>query len=291
MAFLTIGSVVPLPSKAETLDKIRSSKEITVGFRQTAVPFSYNDAEQKPIGYSIDVCKIVVLGIKDQLKLSDLKMNYAPVESSSRIPLVANGTVDIECGTTSNTIERQSQVAFSRTIFVAGTKFASRKLDNIEKIAELKGKTVSATAGSSNLRQITDLNKAQNLGMRIVAAKDFGEGFLMLETGRVSAFFLDDVSLAAIISGSKTPGAYKISADAFSVEPYAIMMRKNDPAFKEAVDRALSDFLTSGQSRALYSKWFERPIPPKGINLELSMSDAIKKAFEHPTDSPDPGNY
>jgi glutamate/aspartate transport system substrate-binding protein len=288
---MTIGSVAQLPALAGTLDKIRSSNEISIGFRQTAVPFSYNDGNQKPVGYSIEMCQAVVSGLKDQLNLPGLRTTYAPVEASSRIPLIANGTVDIECGTTSNTIERHSQVAFSLTTFVAATKFASKKLDTVETIGDLKGKPVAATAGSSNLRQVTELNRTQSLDMRIISAKDFAEGFLMLETGRVSAFFLDDVSLAAFIAASKNPNDYKISSQAFSVEPYAIMMRNDDPTFKEAVDKVLRELLTSERSRSIYSKWFEQPIPPKGIVLKLPMGDAVRKAFARPTDSADPGSY
>lgn len=291
VAAIAIGAFAPLPAQAGTIDKIRASKEIAVGYRLSAVPFSYSIGDQKPIGYSVEICEAIVSTLKDQLSIPDLRTKFVAVESSSRIPLVSNGTVDIECGTTSNTAERQSQVAFSLTTFVAGTKFASRKADKLDALSDLKGKTVAATAGSSNSRQITELNRTRNLELRIVPAKDFGEGFLMLETGRIAAFFLDDVSLAALIAGSKAPSAYKLSDESFSVEPYAIMMRKDDPAFKEAVDRALRAFLTSPKSKEIYSKWFERPVPPKGTNLELPISDKIKKAFEQPTDSPDPGSY
>lgn len=274
-----------------TLKKIQERGEITLGAREAALPFSYYDDDHRPIGYSIDLCLKVVDAIKAQLKMPNLKTTMVQVASSSRIPLMANGTIDLECGTTSNTAERQKQVAFSVTTFVAGTKFVSKKANNLTDLAALRNKPVVATAGSSNILQISELNAAKSLGLRIASSKDFAEGFLMVETNRASAFFLDDVTLAGLAAGSKNPGDYIISTEALSVEPYALMMRKDDPEFKKSVDAALVALFKSGEINRIYHKWFQTPIPPKGINMSLPMSPTLQKIVATPTDSPNPSAY
>ncbi|MES2026644.1 MAG: amino acid ABC transporter substrate-binding protein [Pseudomonadota bacterium] len=274
-----------------TLKKIQERGEITLGTREAALPFSYYDDEHRPIGYSIDLCLKVVDAVKAQLKMPNLKVTMVQVASSSRIPLIANGTIDLECGTTSNTAERQKQVGFSVTTFVAGTKFVSKKANNLKDLNALKDKPVVATAGSSNIRQISELNATKNIGMRIASSKDFAEGFLMVETNRASAFFLDDVTLAGLAAGSKSPAEFVISNEALSVEPYALMMRKDDPEFKKTVDAALIATFKSGEINRIYHKWFQTPVPPKGINMGLPMSAPLLKVVAHPTDSPDPAAY
>lgn len=290
-ALALVASTCAVAQPTDTLSKIKNKNEIALGVKETAQPFSYLDQAHQFVGYSVDLCMKVVDALKTQLKLPDLKVRMVPVASSNRIPLIANGTVDLECGTTSNTVERQKQVAFSSTIFVSSTRFVSRKSANLTDLNALSGKAVVATAGSSNIRQITALNAQRKYGMRIAPARDFAEGFLMMSTGRAAAFFLDDITLSGLVANAKTPDEFVISKEPLSVEPYALMMRKDDPAFKKFVDDALQTTFSSGAINSIYAKWFESAIPPKSINLRVPMSPALQRAIAHPTDSTDPASY
>lgn len=274
-----------------TLKKIADTKTITIGHRDSSIPFSYLDDNQKPIGYSMDLCARIVDAVKAKLKLPDLQVRMNPVTSSTRIPLLANGTVDLACGSATNNAERQNQVSFAPTMFITANRFVSKKSANLNSMDDLKGKSVVSTAGTSNIKAITEMNGEKKLGMNIAAAKDHAEAFLQVETGRAAAFFMDDVLLASLVASSKSPKDYVISKEALSVEPYGIILRKNDPQFKKLVDEAIGKVYTSGEINAIYKKWFESPIPPRNINLELPMTPQLKKAFEHPTDSPDPSAY
>jgi glutamate/aspartate transport system substrate-binding protein len=214
------------------------------------------------------------------------------VTASSRIPLLANGTIDLECGNTTNNAERQKQVWYTNTHFLTASRFLSKVESKIGSISDLKGKTIVSPAGSTNIKQALEFNSRLNLGMTIVPAQDQGEAFLMVETGRAAAFVQDDVILAGLIAISKDPKAYVISDDAFSKpEPYGIMLRKDDVAFKAIADAATAALYRSPEGAALYAKWFTQAIPPKGINLNIPMGPALKRAFENPTDSPDPAAY
>lgn len=276
---------------SDTISKIRERQEIVLGVRETALPFSYLDDSHRFVGYSVDLCLRVVEGVKASLKLPELKLKMVPVASSNRIPLISNGTIDLECGTTSNTVERQQQVAFSSTIFVSSTRFVSKKSAGLDSVTALGGKPVVATAGSSNIRQVTELNVARSYNMRISPSRDFAEGFLMMETDRAAAFFLDDITLSGLVASSKSPGDFVISKEPLSVEPYALMMRKGDSGFKTLVDGVLKTTFESGAISAIYARWFEAPIPPKGVNLQVPMSPALRKAISRPTDSTDPASY
>jgi glutamate/aspartate transport system substrate-binding protein len=214
-----------------------------------------------------------------------------PVTSANRIPLMANGTIDLECGSTTNNLERQQHVAFAPTMFVIGSRLLSKKSSNIRTLADMKGKTLVATAGTSTLKQMTMLNQQQNLGMKIVVAKDHPESFLMMDTGRAAAEANDDILLAAQVASAKDPSQYDISKAPLSVEPYGIMLRKGDPAFKKVVDAAIVQVYASGQINAIYNKWFMSPIPPRQINLNFPMPPQLKAVFAHPTDSGDPAVY
>jgi glutamate/aspartate transport system substrate-binding protein len=274
-----------------TLGKIKSSGAITVGHRDASLPFSYYDDKQQPIGYAMDICARIVDAVKTELKLPAIKVNYQLVTSANRIPLMANGTTDLECGSTTNNVARQEQVWFTMTHFVTANRWVSKKSSNVKKLADLKGKTIVSTAGTTNIKQITEINAAQNLGMNIISANGHPEAFQMVETGRAVAFVMDDILLAGLAAQSRTPNDYEISADALSVEPYGIMVRKDDKAFKAVVDKAVSALYTSGQINAIYEKWFQKPVPPKNINLSLPMSPALKKVMAKPTDSGDPKAY
>ena len=275
-----------------TLAKVKDQGYITIGHREASVPFSYIDDKQRPIGFAIDICAKIVDAVKRELRLDKLEVRYQLVTSPSRIPLMANGTIDLECGNTTNNIERQQQVAYTNTHFLTASRFVSKVTSHIGSIADLKGKTVVAPAGSTNIKQALEFNNRLNLGMTIVPAQDQGEAFLMVETGRAVAFIQDDIVLAGLIANAKDPKAFVISEDAFSrPEPYGIMLRKDDAAFKAVADAATSVLYQSPEMPALYDKWFMQAIPPKDVNLNIPMSPAMKRAFEKPTDSPDPSTY
>jgi glutamate/aspartate transport system substrate-binding protein len=284
---------VALPALAQegTLKKIKDSGSITIGHRDASLPFSYYDDKQQPIGYAMDLCAKIVDAVKAELKMPNLKTNYQLVTSANRIPLMANGTIDLECGSTTNNVARQEQVWFTMTHFVTANRWVSKKSAKLKSLQDLKGKTIVSTAGTTNIKQITEINAAQNLGMNIISANGHPEAFQMVETGRAVAFVMDDILLAGLVAQSRSPKDYEISSIALSVEPYGIMVRKDDKAFKEVADKALSQVYKSGQINAIYSKWFEKPVPPKNINLNLPMSPALKKVMANPTSSGDPKDY
>jgi glutamate/aspartate transport system substrate-binding protein len=274
-----------------TLKKIKDSGTITLGHREASMPFSYYDDKQQVVGYAMDLCDRVVGAIKKELKLDKLEVKLNPVTSSTRIPLIANGTVDLECGSTTNNLDRQKQVAFTITHFVTANRFASKKSANLKTVDDLKGKTIISTSGTTNIKQITEINGQRNLGLNILAAKDHAEAFLTVETDRAAAFVMDDIILYSLVASAKTPSDYVISADPLSVEPYGIMLRRDDPAFKKVVDNAMIAIYKSGEINAIYDKWFLKPIPPKGVNLNVPMGASFKKVVASPTDSGDPAAY
>jgi len=275
-----------------TLKNIKDTGAITIGFRDSSIPFSYLDDHQQPVGFAMDICGKIVDAIKNELKLDKLEVKLNPVTSSTRIPLLANGTIDLECGSTTNNAERQKQVAFTNTHFLTASRFVAKKANNLSAIDDLKGKSVVSTAGTTNIKQLTEANAARNLGINIIPAKDHAEAFLMVETDRAAAFVMDDILLASLVAGSKDPSAYAISKDAFSKpEPYGIMLRKDDPAFKKLVDAATAKIYTSGEGLKLYDKWFMQKIPPKGLNLNTPIAPELNPEFAKPSDSPDPDSY
>lgn len=274
-----------------TLKKVKDSGTITLGVRDSSIPFSYLDDKQSYQGYSIDLCMKIVSAVQKHLGLSSLNVKMSPVTSATRIPLMANGTVDLECGSTTNNLERQKQVAFAPTTFVTATRLLSKKASNVNSLSDMQGKALVSTSGTSNLKLLTALNSEKNLGMNIMAAKDHAESFLMVETGRSVAFAMDDILLASLAASSKSPADYTVTKEALSVEPYGIMLRRDDPAFKKVVDDAISSVFKSGEINRIYAKWFQSPIPPKGVNLNWPISEQLKKAIAKPTDSGDPVDY
>jgi glutamate/aspartate transport system substrate-binding protein len=275
-----------------TLKKIKETGGIALGFRDSSIPFSYLDDDQKPIGYAMDICYAIVDAVKKELKLDKLAIELVPVSSSTRIPLLANGTIDLECGSTTNNPERQRQIAFSNTHFLTATRFISKKVNKLNSIEDLKGKPVVATSGTSNIKQLIETNAARHLDINVIHAKDHAEAFLMVENDRAVAFVMDDILLAAFAVGSKDPEAYVISSDAFSKpEPCGIMLRKDDPAFKKVVDDATAALYQSPEGPKLYDKWFMQKIPPKGLNLNVPMGAELRHEFTKPSDSSDPDAY
>lgn len=295
LALLLVTSGVAVSAQAQdaggTLKKIKDTGVITLGHRDSSVPFSYLDDKQQPIGYSIDICNKIVDAVKAELKLPNLEVKLNPVTSATRIPLIANGTVDLECGSTTNNLERQKQVSFAPATFITATRFVSKKSAGFKDLADLKGKTVVSTAGTSNLKWLVEENTKQNLGLNILSAKDHAEAFLMVDTDRAVAFFMDDILLYGLVANSKSPADFQVSAGAYTIEPYGIIQRKDDPAFKKVVDTAVANLMKSGELAKIYAKWFLSPIPPKNVNLNVPMSEALKKAIAKPTDSGDPKDY
>jgi len=282
---------VPAAAQEGTLQKIKDTGAITLGHRESSVPFSYYDDNQRVIGYAMDLCYRIVDAVKANLKADKLEVKLNPVTSATRIPLIANGTVDLECGSTTNNLEREKQVSFTITHFVTANRFVSKKSAKFKTVDDLKGKTIVSTSGTTNIKQINEIGAERHLDLNIIAAKDHAEAFLMVETDRAAAFVMDDILLYSLVATSKSPADYVISADALSVEPYGIMLRREDPAFKKVVDDAMTATYKSGAINAIYDKWFLKPIPPKGVNLNVPMSPAFKKVVASPTDTGDPAWY
>jgi len=293
-ALLAAGAVAGAANAqqtAGTLEKIKSTGTITIGHRDVSIPFSYYDDKQQVVGYAIDICMRIVDAIKANLKMAKIDVKYNPVTSATRIPLMANGTIDLECGSTTNNLERQKQVAFTITHFVTANRYVAKKKSNIKTLNDLKGKTVVSTSGTTNIKWATEENAKRNLGMNIIATKDHAEAFLTVDTGRAAAFFMDDILLYSLVATSKNPGDWVIGSEAYTVEPYGIMLRRDDPAFKKVVDAAVRNLYKSGRINAIYEKWFLKPVPPKGVNLKVPMSPEFKKVVANPTDSGDPKDY
>lgn len=269
---------------AGTLKKIKDSGAIALGHRESSIPFSYYDDRQQVIGYSQDIMLKAVEAIKAELKLPALQTRLVPVTSQNRIPLLQNGTVDIECGSTTNNAERQKQVAFSNTIFIIGTRLLTKKTSGIKDFADLAGKNVVTTAGTTSERLLRKLNDEKKLGMSIISAKDHGESFLTLETGRAAAFMMDDALLYGELAKAKKPGDWTVVGTPQSREAYGCMLPRDDAAFKKLVDAAIAKTMTSGEAEKIYAKWFLNPIPPKGLNLEFPLSEDMKALFRHPND-------
>jgi glutamate/aspartate transport system substrate-binding protein len=290
-AAMSLAVMATASGQEGTLKKIKESGSITIGHRDASIPFSYYDDKQQPVGYAMDLCLKIVDAVKAELKMPKIDVKYQLVTSANRIPLMANGTIDLECGSTTNNLERQKQVWFTITHFVTANRWVAKKSSRINSLQDLKGKTIVSTAGTTNIKQITEINAAQNLGMNIISANGHPEAFQMVETGRAVAFVMDDILLYSLAAQSRSPKDYAISKQALSVEPYGIMVRKDDAAFKKVVDAAMTNIYKSGQINAIYDKWFQKPIPPKGLNLHIPMSEQMKKVVAHPTDSGDPADY
>ena len=287
LALLASATLVVQPAAAQesaTLRKIKDSGTISLGHRESSIPFSYYDDRQQVVGYSHELMLKVVDAVKAELKLPSLAVKLTPVTSQNRIPLVQNGTVDIECGSTTNNAERAQQVAFSNTLFIIGTRLMTKKDSGVQDFPDLAGKNVVTTAGTTSERLIRKMNDDRKLGMKIISAKDHGESFLTLETGRAVAFMMDDALLYGEMAKAKRPGDWTVVGTPQSFEAYGCMMRKDDPGFKKLVDGALAKAMTSGEAEAIYKKWFTQPIPPKGLNLNFPLSDAMQKLYKAPND-------
>ena len=280
----TVFSAPVLAQDAGTLKKIKDTGAISLGHRESSIPFSYYDDKQQVIGYSQEIMLKVVDAIKADLKLSKLEIKLLPVTSANRITLIQNGVVDIECGSTTNNTEPQKQVSFSNTIFIIGTRLLTKKDSGIKDFPDLAGKNVVTTAGTTSERLLRKMNEEKNMKMNVISAKDHGESFLTLETGRAVAFMMDDALLFGEIAKAKRPADWAVVGTAQSEEAYGCMLRKDDPAFKKVVDTAIAKLMTSGEIVKIYDKWFLNPIPPKGLNLNMPLSDDMKALYKSPND-------
>jgi glutamate/aspartate transport system substrate-binding protein len=267
-----------------TLKKIKDTGAITIGHRESSVPFSYLDDKQKPIGYAMELCMKVVDAVKTELKMPDLKVNLQPVTSSNRIPLLQNGTIDLECGSTTNSVKRQEQVAFGPTYFVINVTAAVKRNSGINSLADLAGKTISTTSGTTSVPLMKAYEKTKSVEVKEIYGKDHAESFLLMADDRAAAFVMDDILLAGQIANSKNPGEFKIIQESLRQEPYSMMLRKDDPQFKALVDSTIGKVMKSGEIEKIYFKWFQSPIPPKGMNINFPMTPAIREAFKNPND-------
>jgi glutamate/aspartate transport system substrate-binding protein len=269
-----------------TLKKVKETGILTMGIRESSYPLSYLDDKQQPIGYHIDVCNKIVSAVKDQLKMPGLKVQQQPVTSQNRIPLVTNGTVDLECGSTTNNEARQKQVSFVVTTFVTNVRMAVKKASGITGLGQLDGKPVATTSGTTSVQLMRAHEKGKHINFKEVYGKDHADAFLLLETDRAVAFVMDDNLLAGLIATSKKPSDYALVGEVLNIEPIAAMVRKDDPQFKKLADDTVKGMMKSGELGKLYAKWFMSPIPPKNISMNFPMSEKLKELIKNPSDAP-----
>jgi len=285
---LAIGFIVAAQAQGttDTLAKIKDTAAVTMGVRESSGALSYTLGDGKFVGFHIELCQRALADIQKKLGLAKLDIKYQPVTSQNRIPLVQNGTVDIECGSTTNNLARQKDVAFADTTYVEEVRIAVKANSGITSIRQLNGKTVATTTGTTSVQHLRKHERAAGIEFKEVFGKDHADSFLLLETGRADAFVMDGQILAGNIAKSKNPSDYKIVGEVLSVEPIAIMIRKGDPKFKAAVDESLVAMMKSGEMAKIYDKWFMKPIPPTNTPVGLQLSEATKDAWAHPNDKP-----
>ncbi|KWR87294.1 glutamate/aspartate ABC transporter substrate-binding protein [Cupriavidus sp. IDO] len=267
-----------------TLKKIKDTGVITLGVRDSSIPFNYNLGGVRQVGYSYDINMKIVEAIKDQLKMPNLQVKEIPITSQNRITLLQNGTIDIECGSTTNNLERQKQASFTTSIFIIGTRIMVKKDGGIKDWADLKGKNVVTTAGTTSERLLRKMNDDQKLGMNIISTKDHGQSFLTLESGRAVAFMMDDALLYGERAKAKNPSDWIVVGKPQSRESYGCMIRKDDPQFKKLSDTVITGLMKDGTINTMYTKWFMQPVPPKGLNLDFPLSEDMKALFKTPND-------
>jgi ABC-type amino acid transport substrate-binding protein len=280
------GQGAALAQTPSTLDKIKASGSMTVAYRETSIPFSYLGGDAQPTGFGWEICGKVVEQVKKATGRADLKVATQSVTSQNRIPLLQNGTIDIECGSTTNNSDRGKQVTFAINYFYTGTRLLVKSNSPIKAVADLKGRKVVSTTGTTNFQVLRKLNQDQNLGFELIGAKDHAESALLVQMDRVDAFGMDDILLYGLRASAQNPAELAVVGEALQVEPYAIMLRKDDPTFKKLVDDTLAGLMKSGEFEALYKKWFQSPIPPKGINLNAPMSQELKDNLKALSDKP-----
>lgn len=288
---LLAQSVLSEPLDSITLRKIRDTGVIVLGHRLDSAPFSYLDSKLRPIGYSVEICQHIIKAIKTKLENSELELKLVAVTSATRMPLVANGSLDLECGVTTNTLERQKTQAFSLTTFVAETRLLSKRAAGIRSLDDLRGKPVASTIATTSIQFLHQANLNQQLGLKILVGQDDRDAFRLLQSDRALAYAMDDVLLRMWLLSAGSGADYVISDQAFTVEPYAIGLPRGDVGFKALVDGVIAGLYQSGEIHAIYRKWFQSAIPPRGLSLQLPMSESFKRVICKPTDSADPGQY
>ncbi len=271
---------------ADTLQKIANSGRITLGYRESSVPFSYLAGPRQPIGFGVDIYTHVIPALKRATGRSDLEVNWQALTSQNRIPLIANGTVDLECGSTSNTAARAKTVAFAINYFYTGPKLLVKQASGVKDFDDLVGKTVAVTTGTTTMKLLRKMDLERSMNMQLLPGKDHADSFLLVDAGRAVAFAMDDILLYGQILNAKQPAQWQVVGTPPQVEPYACMLRKEDAAFKRVVDSAITDLMRSGEFERLYDKWFLSPIPPRGRSLNLPMSDALRDNLRKHSDQP-----
>jgi ABC-type amino acid transport substrate-binding protein len=282
--FVTLLPV--MSANADTLEKIAERGSIVLAYRESSVPFSYLEGPGKPIGFGVEVANKVAEAVRQATGKKDLRIEYQAVTSQNRVPLVANGSVDLECGSTTNNAARAKEVAFAVNYFYASSRLLVKKSTGIQKLGDLAGKAIATTTGTTTFGQLRKLSLERNLNLSVLPAKDHADGFLLLESGRAQAFAMDDILLAGLMLNAKNPEDFTIVGEPLQVEAYACMLRKNDPAFKKLVDTTLTSMMKSGEFEKLYKKWFMSPIPPRQRSLGLPISDRLRDQLKSPTDQP-----
>ena len=273
-------------AQADTLKKVADSNKITVAYRESSVPFSYLAGSTKAVGFAVDLTDAIVDAVKKKVGKPNLEVGMMAVTSQNRIPLLTNGTIDLECGSTTNNTARGKDVAFAINHFYTGTRLLAKKTSSIKNYADLAGKTVASTTGTTNAQVIRKYSQDQNLGMNLILGKDHDDSLLLVQSDRAVAFAMDDILLFGLMANSKDPASLEVVGDSLQVEPYACMLRKDDPAFKALVDGVITDAMKSGEFERLYTKWFMSPIAPKGINLNLPMSAQLRDNLKAFSDKP-----
>lgn len=280
------GVVLATNANAQTLQKIADSNKITVSYRESAVPFSYQVEPGKAVGFAVDLTEAIVANVRTALNRPTLEAVYIPVTGQNRIPLLVNGTYDLECGSTTNTAARGKEVAFSINHFYAGTRLLAKKSSGIKAYADLANRPVAVVGGSTNEKVMRSYSEERGLKIAFTPVKDYAEGFRQVESDRAVALALDDVLLYGMRANADNPGHFEVAGETLQVEPYACMLRKDDPQFKQLVDSTIARLMKSGEFKRMYSKWFESPIPPRGANLDMPMSEALTKNLKDLSDKP-----
>ena len=282
---ISLAAIAPTAG-AQTLKKVADSNKITVSYREASIPFSYLIGATKSVGFSVELTEAIIDDVRKKTKKPNLGVAYMAVTSQNRIPLLVNGTYDLECGSTTNNSARGKDVTFSTNMFYTGTRLLVKKTSNIKNYADLAKKTVASTTGTTNAQVIRKYNTDKNLDMQLILGKDHDDSLLLVESDRAVAFAMDDILLFGLMANSKNPAALQVVGDSLQVEPYACMVRKDDPEFKKLVDGTINRLMKSGEFAKLYTKWFESPIPPKGTNLGLPMSQQLKDNLKAQSDKP-----
>ena len=283
---LTCMTVVTSTVRAQTLNKVSDSNKITVSYRESSVPFSYLIGPNKAVGFAVDLTDAIVNDVRTKLKKPNLEVVYIPVTSQTRIPLLLNGTYDLECGSTTNNAARGKEVSFAISHFYTGTRLLAKKSSGIKNYSDLAKKTVASTAGSTNEKVLRTYSADKGLDMQIILGKDYGEALMLVENDQAVAFAMDDILLFGLMANSKNPNSLEVVGDTLQVEPYGCMMRKDDPEFKKLVDGTITRLMESGEFSKMYAKWFEAPIPPKGMVLAMPMSEQLKANMKALSDQP-----